>query len=89
MRSISGTATFDVSTGNSLSLTDVGNDIFYNVEVDISEQWNRAKQHPELVRELDALARGMDAEITANARPVKVEEATYFDPLKPGAEPDA
>ena len=55
----------------------------YNVEVDISEQWNKAEKFPELAAELRALAMQLDEEIEANARPVLKVEELLFDPAKP------
>ena len=55
----------------------------YNVEVDISEQWDKAEQSPDLVAELRALAAELDQEIEANARPVLKVEELLFDPAKP------
>jgi len=58
----------------------------YQVEHDVSEQWNVAKQNEELVAELTALARELDAEITANARPTRKVAELAFDPLNPQPE---
>jgi arylsulfatase A-like enzyme len=55
----------------------------YNVEVDISEQWDKAEQLPELATELRALAMQLDQEIEANARPVLKVDELLFDPAKP------
>ena len=55
----------------------------YNVEVDISEQWNKAEKFPKLAAELRALAMQLDEEIEANARPVLKVEELLFDPAKP------
>ena len=55
----------------------------YQVEIDVSEQWDVAKDHPELVEELRSLAASRDAAITAGARPVRQVEALAFDPRKP------
>ncbi len=54
----------------------------FDVEHDVSEQWDRRQQEPELVTELTALANELDAEITANARPRGKVAATRFDPAK-------
>lgn len=59
------------------------NDELYNVEVDISEQWDKSKQHPELAAELRALAVQLDEEIEANARTAQTVESRLFDPGKP------
>ena len=56
----------------------------YHLEHDVSEKWNVAEKHPELVAELRALAIALDEEITANARPVRVGEEQAFDPVRPG-----
>jgi arylsulfatase A-like enzyme len=55
----------------------------YNVEVDISEQWDKSEQFPELAAELRALALNLDQEIEANARPVRTVESLLFDPATP------
>jgi len=55
----------------------------YQVEHDVSEKWNVAEQHAELVAELRALALAGDAEITENARPVLHVEEMVFDPKRP------
>jgi arylsulfatase A len=52
----------------------------YHLEHDVSEQWSVAEKHPALIEELRALALEHDAEITANARPVRVVAETVFDP---------
>ncbi len=56
-----------------------GGPYLYNVATDISEEWDLAKQNTDLVAELKLLAIEMDAEITANARPVRKVEATLWD----------
>jgi len=58
----------------------LGPGTLHDVESDVSEQWNRAERHPELVAELRALAIERDAAITADARPVLEVEATIWDP---------
>ena len=58
-------------------------DQLYHVEHDVSERWNVASQHPDLVQELRALAEAHDARITSEARPVRVVEETVFDPRRP------
>ncbi len=55
----------------------------YQIEHDVSEQWDLAEQNEELVAELAALARSLDAEIAADARPTRTVEALAFDPRKP------
>ena len=52
----------------------------HDVESDVSEQWNRADRHPDVVAELRALAIERDAAITAGARPVLEVEETIWDP---------
>ena len=54
----------------------------YHLEEDVSEEFDRAEDHPELVAELEALARERDAEITAHARPVLRSKELLFDPRK-------
>jgi arylsulfatase A len=58
----------------------------YDVEQDVSEQWNVAEQHGELVAELRVLAESRDAEITRAARPVMRVGTTLFDPRQPEAD---
>ena len=55
----------------------------YNVETDISEHRNVAERHAERVAELRELALQADAEITENARPVRVVDEMLFDPSNP------
>lgn len=55
----------------------------FHVEHDVSEQWDRSKQQPDLVTELTALAQAADAEITAAMRPVRRVEAKLFEPKLP------
>ncbi|MCA8976328.1 MAG: sulfatase [Planctomycetes bacterium] len=55
----------------------------FHLEHDVSEQWDRSEQQPELRAELTQLARDADAAITANMRPVRHVEAMLFDPAKP------
>jgi arylsulfatase A len=55
----------------------------YNVEEDISEQWNRSARFPERVQELEALAQRLDQEIESNARPVQRVQGVLFDPAQP------
>ena len=52
----------------------------HDVESDVSEQWNRADRHPEIVAELRDLAIERDAVITREARPVLEVEETIWDP---------
>ena len=62
----------------------------HDVESDVSEQWDRADRHPELVAELRALAIERDAAIAAAARPVLEVEETIWDPatvVRPAASP--
>jgi len=56
----------------------------YQLERDVGERCNVADQHVELARELEALARRMDAQITAAARPLGRVSRALFDPAKPG-----
>ena len=56
---------------------------FYNVDVDISEQWDKAEDHEGLIEELHALALRLDHEIESNARPVGRSDVLRFDPAKP------
>ena len=56
-----------------------GGPYLYNVEIDISEEWDLAKQNPQVVAELKALALEMDQAITDNARPVRHVEKTLWD----------
>ena len=56
-----------------------GGPYLYNVAVDISEEWDLAQQHPEMIEELKALAIELDQEITDNARPVRHVEQTLWD----------
>jgi arylsulfatase A-like enzyme len=53
----------------------------FDLEVDIAEQWDRAKQHPELVAELTAEATRFDARITEEARPTLKVAEPLWDPL--------
>ncbi|MFM1871597.1 MAG: Arylsulfatase, partial [Planctomycetota bacterium] len=43
----------------------------YQLEHDVGEQWDKAKERPELVADLTELAQRLDAEITAQMRPVR------------------
>jgi arylsulfatase A len=55
----------------------------FQVEEDVSEARNVADERPDLVAELEALAERLDAEITADARPVRTVDAIHFDPKRP------
>ncbi len=55
----------------------------YQLEHDVSEQWDVAEQNPDLVAELTALAQEIDGEITTNARPTRTVSELAFDPTKP------
>ena len=52
----------------------------YHLEHDPRENWNVAKQHPDVVQALQQLAADLDAEITANARPTRTVTSLRFDP---------
>lgn len=66
-----------------------GGPFLYQLEHDISEEWDQAKKQPEMVEELKALAIKLDEEITANARPTrKVEETLWEWPNKKFADPN-
>ena len=58
----------------------------YHVERDVSEQWDVAAEHAELVAELAALAHLRDREITDNARPVLTVEKRLFNPRRVDAD---
>ena len=55
----------------------------YHLEHDVSEKWDLAEENRELVAELTALARDLDAEIVANARPTRTVAELAFDPRNP------
>lgn len=55
----------------------------YNLHDDIGETTDRADEYVELVQELQNLGISMDAEITVNARPVRVVEEKLFEPRRP------
>ena len=55
-------------------------DELYNLRDDIGETTDLADANVELVQELKQLGLSMDAEITANARPVRVVEEQLFEP---------
>lgn len=59
-----------------------GKDRLFHVEHDVSERVDMAKRQPDLVAELTALARSMDAEITRQARPAARADGLVFDPRK-------
>jgi arylsulfatase A len=59
---------------------DVGT--LHDLEVDVSEQWDVAADHPELVAELRAAAIAGDASIAAGARPVLKVKEPIWDPAK-------
>ncbi|MGB0767504.1 MAG: sulfatase family protein [Phycisphaeraceae bacterium] len=56
-----------------------GGTALFHLEIDISEKWNVAKNNPSLVERLEALAKELDAEITANARPTRTVKETLWD----------
>ena len=58
-------------------------DRLFDVETDISEERDLAAENPQRVEELRALAVAMDAEIEAEARPVRTVEEILFDPADP------
>ena len=58
-------------------------DELYDVERDVSEQWNVAPEHADLVSELRAAAEAIDARLTAEARPVGRTSEVLFDPRRP------
>lgn len=55
----------------------------FHVERDISEKWNVADEHPEIVEELRALAEASDARITAESRPVLTVPERFWNPERP------
>lgn len=55
----------------------------FDVEVDVSEQWDLAEEEAELVEELRALATRLDAEISEQARPRGRSAELVFDPRHP------
>ena len=59
---------------------DVGT--LHDLEVDVSEKWDVAADHPELVVELRAAAIAGDASIAAGARPVLKVKEPIWDPAK-------
>ena len=66
-----------------------GGPFLHNLDVDISEEWDLAKQHPEMIEQLKALAIQLDEEIAANARPHRVVEETLWEwPGKKPADPN-
>jgi arylsulfatase A-like enzyme len=54
----------------------------FDVERDVSETKDVAESRPELVRELTALARSLDAQIEASARPRGTSQTLAFDPAR-------
>ena len=54
----------------------------HDLEVDVSEKWNVADKHPELVAELRAEAISGDERIAAAARPVLKVPSPIWDPAK-------
>jgi arylsulfatase len=52
--------------------------LLFNVAIDISEEWNLAEREPATVANLEKLARELDAEITADARPVRHVQETLW-----------
>ena len=52
----------------------------FDLETDVSEQWNRAEVHPKLVEQLRAEALTRDREITVRARPVRTVPQPLWDP---------
>ncbi|MCA8950699.1 MAG: sulfatase-like hydrolase/transferase, partial [Planctomycetes bacterium] len=52
----------------------------FDIERDVSEQWDRSEAQPELVAELTELAHRLDAAIAAGMRPVRTVEERLFDP---------
>ncbi len=57
-------------------------DQLYQLEVDISEKWDRNKVHPDLVKDLRAAAEAQDAEIEAEMRPTRKVAEVLFDPAE-------
>ena len=55
----------------------------YDVETDVSELWDVADGHPDLIAELTELAGQLDARITAEARPVRTVDSKLFEPAAP------
>jgi len=60
----------------------------FNVQVDISEEWDLAAQNPDMVNDLRTLAIDMNRQITENARPVRTVEQTLWEwpHLQPNAQ---
>ncbi|MFN3168996.1 MAG: sulfatase [Phycisphaeraceae bacterium] len=56
-----------------------GGPFLYNVSIDISEEWDLAKKHPDMIDELKALALELDKEISENARPTRKVDQTLWD----------
>ena len=55
----------------------------FQVETDVSEKWDVASEHPELVEELRALALEQDQRLEQESRPSLAVAETIFDPQKP------
>ena len=51
----------------------------FNVNTDISEEWNKARQRPELVDELRELAQSIDEQMSTEARPVQKVSETLWE----------
>ncbi|MEM9345362.1 MAG: sulfatase [Planctomycetota bacterium] len=74
---------------NGKEAKDVGGTALFHLEIDISEKWNVAKNKPELVEELKALAIKLDQEISSNARPTrKVKETLWEWPSTKSEDPN-
>ncbi|MEM9110266.1 MAG: sulfatase [Planctomycetota bacterium] len=74
---------------NGREAKEAGGTALFHLEIDISEKWNVAKNKPELVEELKALAIRLDNEITANARPtLTVAEKLFEFPNKKSKDPN-
>ncbi len=52
----------------------------YDLEVDISEKWDLAEQHPRLVEQLRIEALARDTLLTSQARPIRTVEHPLWDP---------
>jgi len=52
----------------------------FDLETDISEQWNKAGEHPERVAALAEHARMLDARLAEEARPTLTVETPLWDP---------
>lgn len=60
-----------------------GKPALFHLERDISEKWNVAEQHSELVAALHTIATSHDAEITRRARPVLKVASQFWNPKRP------